>query len=249
MHAAEQTEPPPALIVLSQQLGLSRFEQEVMLLCAAIELDTRIAGSCARAQDDANKSYPTFALALALLDEPAWDALSPERPLRYFRLIEINQPGAQPLTTSALRADERIVSFIKGLNTLDDRLAPLLTPLEMPRMALPPSQQAVADAIIQHIRQTTSASPAARLPVLALTGLDTVSKQLVATHIASAARWRLHRLPAEFLPAHAAELETLARLWQRETLLLPVALYLDAREIDAGAQLIPSDFVVGGKLV
>src|SRR5439155_15940582 len=41
-----------------------------------------------------------------------------------------------------------------------------------------------------------------------------------------------YRLPAELLPAAAADLETLARLWQRECLLLPVALYLDAHELD-----------------
>ena len=36
---------------------------------------------------------------------PVWEALSPERPLRHWRLIEINQPGAQPLT--AQRAARR----------------------------------------------------------------------------------------------------------------------------------------------
>ena len=66
---------------------------------------------------------------MALFDEPEWSALSPEGPLRHWRLIEINQPGAQPLTTSALRADERIVNFLKGLNYLDDRLSPSLSPL------------------------------------------------------------------------------------------------------------------------
>jgi hypothetical protein len=236
MQAAEKTGSPPALIVLSQRLGLSHFEQQVVLLCAAMELDTRIAGLCARAQGDVSKPYPTFALALALFDDPAWDALSAERPLRYFRLLEIHQPGAQALTTSALRADERIVSFIKGLNTLDERLAPLLTSVEMPGTALPSSQQAVAVSIVRHIRQATSASPALRLPVIELTGPDTVSKQLVAAHVASGAGLHLYRLPAELLPTHAAELETLARLWQRETLLLPVALHLDAREMDVGAQ-------------
>ncbi len=69
----------------------------MLLLCAAMEFDTRTAWLCARAQRDATKPYPTFALALALFDDPAWDVLSPERPLRYWRLIEINQPGAQPL--------------------------------------------------------------------------------------------------------------------------------------------------------
>ena len=95
-----------------------------------MELDTRIAGLCARAQDDPQKNFPTFALALALFDEPSWDALSPERPLRFWRLIEISQLGAQPLTASALRADERIVNYLKGLNHLDERLSSLLSPLE-----------------------------------------------------------------------------------------------------------------------
>src|SRR5262249_21694622 len=117
------TETPTALELLSGRLGLSPFERNVVFLCAAMELDTRIAGLCARAQVDPQKSFPTFALALTLFDESAWDVLSPERPLRYWRLIEINQPAAQPLTASALRADERIVNYIKGLNHLDDRVS------------------------------------------------------------------------------------------------------------------------------
>ena len=71
-------ETPSALEVLSDRLGLSQFEQNVLFLCAAMELDTRFAGLCARAQDDPQKNFPTFALALALFDQPSWDALSPE---------------------------------------------------------------------------------------------------------------------------------------------------------------------------
>ena len=74
--------------------------------------------------------------------------------LRYWRLIEINQPGAQPLTASALRADERIVNYLKGLNTLDDRLTTFISPIEaaLPSdMALPASQQAAVDDIIAQL--------------------------------------------------------------------------------------------------
>jgi hypothetical protein len=122
MADAAKVEPPPALVILGQRLGLSQFEQDILLLCAAMELDTRIPSLCARAQDNPNRPYPTFALSFTLFDNPTWDALSAERPLRYWRLIEINQPGATPLTMSALRADERIVNYLKGLNQLDDRL-------------------------------------------------------------------------------------------------------------------------------
>ncbi len=101
-EAEAQNDALPALVMLSQRLDMTRFEQETLLLCIAMELDTRIASLCARAQDDTNKPYPTFALALALFDEPSWDIVSPERPLRYWRLIEINQSAAQPLTASPL---------------------------------------------------------------------------------------------------------------------------------------------------
>lgn len=228
LASASEGEPPPALLLLSRQLGLSDFERNILLLCLGVELDTRVAALCARAQDDPGRLYPTFALALALFDNPVWEALSPERPLRYWRLLEINQPGAQPLTTSALRADERIVSYIKGLNYIDDRLAPLLSPL--PHVAietLPPSQQATTKAIL-------SALTRARKPVgpIVLLGCDRESKRQVAGAVAASLGIHFYRLPADVLPAHVGELETLARLWQRDSLLLPLALYVDAHEVD-----------------
>lgn len=230
MAAAAAMEPPPALHILSRRLGLSSFERDLLLLCAALELDTRMAGLCALAQDDPSRPYPTFALALALFDEPAWEAMSPERPLRYWRLIEINQPGAQPLTTSALRADERIVNYLKGLNYLDDRLAPLLVPFDVVVGVeeLPESQATAVHLAVQHLQQ--GASP------VQLVGADPLSQQMVAQATAAALGLHLYRLPVELLPAQAGDLETLARLWQRESILLPVALYLDAQDVDGPAQ-------------
>jgi hypothetical protein len=237
MAQAEALDPPPALIILGRRFGLSRFEREVLLLCAAMELDTRIAGLCAHAQDDPSRPYPTFALALALFDDPAWDVLSPERPLRYWRLIEINQPNGQPLTTSALRADERIVNYVKGLNYLDDRLSPLLVPLDVERgeTALAPSQLDAVGAIVERLDRE---APAGLTPVVQLVGPDALSKQLVAGRVAATLGLHLYRLPANLLPAQASDLETLARLWQRESILLPLALYLDAYEM---AEDAPSD--------
>jgi hypothetical protein len=225
---AAAADPPPALLILGQRFGLLPFEREVLLLCAAMELDTRIAGLCALAQDNPNRPYPTFALALTLFQDPSWDVLSPERPLRYWRLIEINQPGAQPLTTSPLRADERIVNYIKGMNYLDDRLTPLLIPFDVTGIAeqvLPPSQQEAMQAICFQLERATGPGQ-----VVQLVGPDTLSKQLVAGHTAAALDRQVVRLPAESLPARADELETLARLWERESILLPIALYLDAHD-------------------
>lgn len=235
MLNAEATEPPPALVILGRRFGLSRFELEVLLLCAAMELDTRTSALCARAQDESNRCYPTFALAMTLFDQPAWDVLSPERPLRYWRLIEINPSAVQPLMVSPIRTDERIVNYIKGLNYLDDRLSPLLVPFDVPagQTDLPLSQQKAVNSVVQHLQRSMNHGPP---PVTHLVGLDTISKQLVALHAASALGLHLNRLPAELLPTQAAELEVLARLWQREGFLLPIAVYLDAHEPESAAK-------------
>ncbi len=230
MLAAEATQPPPAAIILGELLGLSRFELDVLLLCAAMELDSRTASLCARAQPGANRPFPCFALALRLFPDAAWDALSPERPLRRWRLIEINQPGAQPLTMSALRADERIVSYVKGLNYLDDRLSPMVSPIRpLDVAALPASQRSVVDAVTACLSATTERQ---HPPIVQLVGTDSSSKQLIAWHVAAQLGLDCYRLPADLIPLAAAEQETFARLWQRESVLLPIALYVDASESD-----------------
>jgi hypothetical protein len=222
--AEAATEPAPGLRALADRLGLSAYERQVLLLCAAMELDTRTAGLCARAQGDPARAYPTFALAMVIFDAPEWAALSPDGPLRFWRLLEITQPGAEPLTTSPLRADERIVSFLKGLNYLDDRIQPLLAPLDDPDgdPDLPASQQAVAARLAGHLLQ------ADQVAVVQLTGPDTASKRLVARAAARSLGLRLRRMPAALLPTDPGELEQASRLWQREARLLPLALYLEA---------------------
>lgn len=232
MPEAGASEPTPALLLLAQRLGLTEFERNTLLLCAAMEFDTRIAVLCARAQGDAARLYPSFALALALFDNPAWDVLSPERPLRYWRLIEINQPGAQPLVTSAIKADERIVNYLKGLNYLDDRLAPLAQPVGRPLDTLPPSQMHVVEAVARHVEK---AARAASLPVFQLVGSDSASKLAIAGDIAARLGLTLRRLPADAIPVQVGDQETLVRLWQRESALMPIALYIDASALERAA--------------
>lgn len=242
MQAAADMDPPPALLILAQRLGLSAFEQQVLILCLGMELDTGVAGLCSRCQKDPARSYPTFALAFALFEGASWEALSPERPLRFWRLIEITQPGGQPLTTSALRSDERIVNYAKGLNYLDDRLYPLVAPIDVPTGTpdLPASHREIVDAIVGRLKL---ADASRSLPIVQLLGTDSASKQLVAAEAAHSVGLHLYRLPTILLPTQAADIETLTRLWQRESLLLPLALYLDtlgaSSEAGAPGQVSP----------
>ena len=241
-EAAAHVDPPPALLLLAQRFGLSAFERDILLLCAAAELDPGISTLFAAAQGQPARNFPTFALAFQAFDEPAWDALSPQRPLRYMRLVEINQPGATPLTASALRADERIVNYVKGLNTLDERLSLLLTPVQVSTAVLAVSQQAVVDDVLQRLRLIADAGAvpsAPSVPTVQLLGTDPASKLAVASEVCCAVGRQLYRLTLDSLPTPRAEIENLARLWRRESALLPVALYLDADNLDgAGADTL-----------
>ena len=227
----QDTLQPPALAALSNALRLSEFEAQVLFLSAATEFDSGIAALFAEAMGEPSKAHASFGLAFSLFDEPAWDAMSPERPLRYWRLIEISQPGAQPLTVSAIKADERIINFIKGLNYLDDRLSPLLDAMGGGGLALPPSHAALAGEMMSRLQAGGA------LPVCQLAGIDAPSKRAVALAVAGRLRLNLYRISADALPQAGADLETFLRLWQRETALLPVALYI---EFGAGERDTPA---------
>jgi SpoVK/Ycf46/Vps4 family AAA+-type ATPase len=225
-EAAAGIDPPPALLLLANGFDLSPFERDTLLLCAAQEFDPSLGQLCAEAQDCQSRNFPTFSLAITLFDDPRWDALSAHRPLRYARLIEISQPGAMPLTSSALRADERIVNFLKGLNVLDDRLSVLVQALSPDEdAALSASQCEVVDSIIQRLSRMATESS---LPVMQLISTDAGSRLSAARRVCELTNRRLYSLSIETLPAQLPEIETFVRLWQRESVLLPVALYIDA---------------------
>ncbi|WP_322780291.1 ATP-binding protein [Frankia sp. Cas4] len=237
MRAAEQITPPPAALQLAQLLGLTDFEREALLLCAGMELDPTMAARCARAQGNPRLTYPTFALAMRALADPAWDVLSTRRGLRWWRLVEISQSAGEPLVTSALRIDERIVNYLKGLNVMDDRVEPLVAPIDADLhpdpIPLPESHRAVLREIIGRWRW---GQPRAVHPIVELVGADTGTKRLLATEAAGSVGLALYRLRAETIPGHAVDLETLRRLWSREAVLLGAALYVDAEDTDPGSE-------------
>ena len=247
MAALEQNDPPPAMVLLSQALGLSTFDTQVLALCTAMELDTGIGELCAKAQNDHNKPYPTFALSFVLFDDPDWNVLTPQAPLRYWRLLEINQPGTQPLTSAALGADERIVNYIKGLSYLDDRLSPLLDGIDFQLNAgnpLPPSQQKQVDKIVAVLQASFGRN---QIPVVELLGHDFASKRLVAERISSALSVNLFSINLQSLPGNNGDFETFVRLWERESFLMPLALYIDVRSNADSEKLLLQRFLENNK--
>lgn len=235
LSTAESQEPPPAAIILSRQFGLSRFERDILMLSAALELDGKTAALCAKAALAA-RPYPTFALALQIFEDAEWNALAAHRPLRYWRLLEINQPGAEPLVTSALRTDERVVGYmVEPQHQLDDRLQAFVSPLPAVNdesQPLASSQRKQVRALKDYLdRQQALGSANIRIQ---LTGPDSPAKLAITRQALAPLGIDLVQLTLENLPSQPAELEQLLRLWGRERLLLPVALYLETHHLDHG---------------
>lgn len=227
---AARIDPPPALPRLQQTFGLSDFERDTLLLAAAPEFDPGLPALCAQAAGQPGWTWPTFALAMLALEDPAWDGIATHRPLRQARLLEITQATGAALTASPMRADERVVNYLKGPNVLDDRLTMLVRPVPAGRTTdLAPSQREAADLAIARLR---AAAGSDTLPAIQLIGTDETSRLLIAREAAVALQRTLYRLEAQALPRTPAEIEQFASLWRREAVLLPIALYVDADEAD-----------------
>jgi ATPase family protein associated with various cellular activities (AAA)/winged helix domain-containing protein len=214
----------PALEVLCERFGLSGFERDVLLLCAGVELDAACAQLCARAHGDPERQQPTFGLALAALPGAHWSALSPAAPLRRWRLVEVFGDG---VTRSPLRIDERVLHHLTGLDYLDERLSALAMPVRDSGESVP-TQRALAERLAAAWMQSTPP-----LPVLQLCGDDSEDKRAVAAQAFALLGLGHFLMSAQVLPSNPTEVDTLARLWTRESVLSDTALLLDCDELDA----------------
>lgn len=226
--------PSPALALVCQGFRLSPFERDVLLLCAGVELDARFAALCAAAHGDSARPYPTFGLALAALPGAHWSALTPGGPLRKWRLIEINvgaNTSAAVVAGSPLRIDERVLHFLAGVNQMDERLIGLIEPLAPHAGALVPSHRAVAEQIVSTWNQAPRQAPP---PPIQLCGGDLAGKRAVAQAACAAIGLHVSALAADALPASAADLEPMLRLWERESVFSSSALLLDCDHLSPG---------------
>jgi hypothetical protein len=214
-----------ALDALVGCFGLTPFERDVVLLSAADELDPTTAARCAAASGDPQRAHPTFSLALAALDDPHWSALTPVAPLRRWRIVELDDPTR--LTTSRLRLDERILHFLLGSPYLDARLHGQLRRIPVPQ-SLTPSYDLAASGLAEG----WTASGGFEAPLVQVSGGDLRSRADIAAVAAARSGLGLYSMSAEDLPSDPVERDRLARLWQREAILLPAALLVEVGELD-----------------
>jgi len=219
--------------------GLTAFERDVLLLAAGYELDAGIGAACAGAAGRRGQVPPSFSTALAALPGAHWSALLPERPLRRWRLIELD-PG-QPLTQADLRIDERILHFIAGINVMDARLVSALRPLAPPSLVAP-SQRRVATALVERL------GARGPWPVVQLVGDDADGREDVAALVAAQLGWSAYVVSGEEIPTGAAERAAFATLWTREAALLDAVLLIEAGAADAQVPVDELAGAIGGPL-
>ncbi|MDX2216072.1 MAG: AAA family ATPase [Oculatellaceae cyanobacterium bins.114] len=217
--------PAPTLQILTAAFNLTSFERDVLLLCAGVELSASIAQLCAKVQGSSSLAYPTFSLALAVLPDTHWSALSPMRPLRRWRLIEVS--NGESLTQSRLRIDERILHYLNGVFYFDDRLQGLIEKVSAGSL-IPPSHQ----KLVQQVTKLWSQHNGSSRPIVQLFGRSSEGKA-IAFAVCQSINAQLHLLRVVDIPANSAEREALARLWEREALLMNSVLLVDCHELDS----------------
>ncbi|MGE0397305.1 MAG: ATP-binding protein [Kofleriaceae bacterium] len=198
----------PALHRLQQVFRLSTFETRVVLLCAGYAFDAAVATTLG--------TPLTFARACAKIADPHLDAVSPTRPLRLHRLVH----GGDSLH-APLMIDERILLFLLGANTLDERLVAYAFPGDANPGELTPPHARVARRLAGSLRglvQVVGARPATRRALVQAAARQATLDVL--------------RIPAHALALAPRELDTLARVYDREVLLGNVVAMIEIGDDD-----------------
>lgn len=207
---------PAAIDVLAETFELSAFERDVLLLCAGAEMDGRLAARLATTSTSA-RGRVSFGLALGALDDPHWSAITPVRPLRRWRLVEVDDSAG--LVCGALRIDERVLHYLAGVNYLDARVRSFVRPA-LGVSVMPDSRRALVDAI----RVAFETADTKAVPLIMLTGDDASGQADLAFAVSASLGLELYVARAEDLPSDHVELERLTTLWEREAQLLSSAL-------------------------
>jgi hypothetical protein len=216
--ARKLMEAPPAIDRLSELFGLSEFERQILLLCAGVEMDSKLATLCGQAHGHPQRTFATFGLAMATLAEPHWSALTPSRPLRRFRLVTLE--AGHGLTSAPVRIDERILHYLVGTNLIDPQLEPLVQASPAPGWIAAGHELTAAQAA-----RVLEANPQ-YFPILHLCGDDPNGQEDTAALAAQNNGRQLFTVRVEDLPPAGPDLDQFAVLWQREAMLVPGALLI-----------------------
>jgi hypothetical protein len=220
-----------AFELVSALFSLSAFEEDVLALCLASEVDRTFGDVIAAAHGDARVAYPTPHLALDAFAGGFADRLVARRsflpgsPLVRFRLIRLDDPGFSGATPAdgVLRLEPRIADLLLGVNRLDETVRRVIEPVEPGPLS--GAHRDEVDSVVADLRPLLPTQPR---PVLNLVGGVGSGRHVFAEAVCATLGLDLYELDLEALPADRAERDSLLRAVDRDAVLSAFAVYVDA---------------------
>lgn len=211
---------PPAIEKVCETFALSSFEREILLCCAGQAIDLEFPSLFAIAHNNTEFNYPTFQLACQCFPDPHWNALTKNRPLRYWQLI--HSANGLELPRACLQIDEAILHYLMGEPYSDPILSDTILPLpsSLETVSLQPSYQKI-------VEQAATVFGASRGTLVQLCGTLRESQQAIAAQISASLQLPLYCLSSAAIPRDRAELQNLVRRWQRWFALAPALLLVE----------------------
>jgi SpoVK/Ycf46/Vps4 family AAA+-type ATPase len=221
---------PLRLPLLAERFGLSSWEERLLVMCLAPEVDQRYERFYAYLNDDLTRKGATAHLAFALLFEHPVDRVQARVLIasgsRLFRagLLGFADDGqaAAGRMVRVLRLDERIADFLLGHDYLPGSIEAFARLVPPAASHKPERAVRLADAIRDHM--------AARQPerlLVHLSGPSGVGKRALARAVCGLLGTALLEMDFDELMGLGGAFDSLLRLAAREALLRPAALYLD----------------------
>jgi ATP-dependent 26S proteasome regulatory subunit len=226
------------LAKLAAIFSLDPLDIDILLVCLAVELDTRYEKLYAYLQDDVTRTCPSIELVLTLIVRDPLQRIAArehflaDAPLRRGRLIGVFDDASRtlpPFIGKLLRMDERIVSYLLGSNVPDARIESCLW-IEAPRHGL--NELVLAASTLRGLKALAHRKNRDAAIAVHLQGPAGAGKRTLARAVC-------HECGSQFLCVDASRLLACAdndldaqfALVAREARLLDAALYIEGFDI------------------